>query len=37
MVTQKMLRTLEGKSDFSDFENRFVTALDLIKGLNQIK
>ena len=37
MVAQNMLCTHKGKYIFSDKDNRFVTALDLIKCLKQIK
>ena len=37
MVTQNMLRMRERKYVFSDTNIRFVAALDLIKGLKQIK
>ena len=38
MVTQNMLRTFEGKYDFSEEEKiRFMTALDLNECLIQIK
>ena len=37
MVTQIMLRTHEGTLGFSNKKIRFVTALDLIKCLNQAK
>ena len=37
MVTQNMLRTHEGKVVLSDKYIRFVTALDLIKCLEQVE
>ena len=37
MVTQIMLHTNEGKCVFSGGKIRFVTPLDLIKGLNKNK
>ena len=37
MVTHNMLRSHEGKYVFSKKKKRFVTALDLIKSLKQIK
>ena len=37
MVTHYMLRTLEGNYVFSDKNIRFVTALELIKSLIQVK
>ena len=37
MVTQNILRTGEGKHDFSDINLEFDTALDLNKYLTQIE
>ena len=37
MVTHNMLRAREGKWEFSDKNIRFVTALDVIKCLEQVE